>query len=78
VKRQIGESHLIPLLFSGPGISAEELLELGNDIVVKLNNDSRSAEFIEENTPEKASEISEREISVSVAINGGIPISSLW
>ena len=60
VKRQIGESHLIPLLFSGPEISAEELLELGDGIVVKLNNDSRSVEFIEENTPEKASEISER------------------
>ena len=32
VKRQIGESHLIPLLFSGPEISAEELLELGDDL----------------------------------------------
>jgi len=60
VKRQIGESHLIPLLFSGPEISAEELLELGNDIVVKLNNDCDSTEIIEENTPEKALEISER------------------
>jgi len=28
--------------------------------VVKLNNDSRSVEFIEENTPEKAAEISQR------------------
>ena len=60
VKRQIGESHLIPLLFSGPEISAEELLELGDDIVVKLNNDYGSAEFIEKNTPEKAAEVSQR------------------
>ena len=60
VKRQIGESHLIPLLFSGPEISAEELLALGDDIVVKVNNDSGSAEIIEKNTPEIASEISER------------------
>jgi len=58
VKRQIGESHLIPLLFSGPEISVEKLLELGDDIVVKLNNDCGSTEIIEKNTPEKASEIS--------------------
>ena len=60
VKRQIGESHLVPLLFSGPEISAEELLELGDDIVVKLNNDCGSTEIIEENTLEKASAISKR------------------
>lgn len=57
VAQKIGEEHLIPLVFSGESISPEQLLEMGDHLVVKLNNDCNSAQIIDKNSPEKAKEV---------------------
>ena len=49
VEQTIGERHLVPLLYSGESIDPETLLELGDDIVVKRNNDSGSVSIIRDN-----------------------------
>ncbi|NNE90833.1 MAG: hypothetical protein HKN23_04230 [Verrucomicrobiales bacterium] len=57
VRQKIGEQYLIPVLYSGDSITAEQILELGDNIVVKANHDSGSTCIIEKNTPEKAAEV---------------------
>ena len=57
VREKIGEKYLIPVLYTGDSITAEQLHSLGDNIVVKANHDSGSTRIIRENTPEKAEEI---------------------
>lgn len=57
VREKIGEKFLIPVLYSGETITAEQLHKLGGNIVVKANHDSGSTQIIRENTPEKAAEV---------------------
>ena len=57
VREKIGEKFLIPVLYSGETITAEQLHELGDNIVVKANHDSGSTRIIRENTPEIAAEV---------------------
>ncbi len=54
VRKKIGADYLIPLLYSGTDITPEELLALGDNIVVKMSHDSGSAVPITENTIEKS------------------------
>jgi len=58
VRLKIGERFLIPVLYSGESITAEQLHRLGDNIVVKANHDSGSTRIIRENTLEKAAEVS--------------------
>ncbi|MEX2578880.1 MAG: sugar-transfer associated ATP-grasp domain-containing protein [Verrucomicrobiales bacterium] len=57
VRERIGGEHLVPVLFEGKSITAEQILELGDDIVVKTNHDSGSVFVIRENTPARAAEV---------------------
>ena len=57
VQEKIGEKFLIPVLYSGESITAEQLLGLGDNIVVKANHDSGSTRIVRENSPEKAAEV---------------------
>ncbi len=54
VAATIGVDYLVPLRYAGTDLSPELLLELGDQLVVKKNNDCGSAEVIAENTPEIA------------------------
>jgi len=54
VLEKIGEEYLIPVLYTGESISADQLCALGNDIVAKASHDSNSYEIIRHNTPEVA------------------------
>ena len=54
VAARIGSEVLIPVLYSGESITAEQLHSLGDDIVAKPSHDSKSTEIIRRNTPELA------------------------
>lgn len=55
VANQIGDQYLIPLMYSGDKVDAEALIEFGDDVVIKRNDDSGSAFIIKENTRQMAS-----------------------
>lgn len=50
----IGSRHLVPLKYRGEFLDTPTLHRLGDNIVVKRNDDSGSAVIIRENTPEAA------------------------
>lgn len=77
VREKIGASHLIPLLFQGDSIAPEQLIALGNDIVVKANHDSGSVVIIRENTPEAAARACEK-IAGSLRRNYGEETREWW
>lgn len=54
VARKIGPRHLIPLKYSGENLDPDFLSRLGDNIVVKRNDDSGSAVIIRENSWEVA------------------------
>ena len=54
VADKIGDEYLIPLLFTGESISAEQLHALGDNIVAKPSHDSKSTEIIHVNTADVA------------------------
>jgi len=54
VAAKIGPEILIPVLYTGESITAEQLLALGDDIVAKPSHDSKSTEIIRSNTSEIA------------------------
>lgn len=60
VAERIGPRYLIPLLYEGASITAEQLHGLGDDIVAKPNHDSKSTEIIRKNSPEIAREAAAR------------------
>lgn len=56
VANKIGDQYLIPLIYAGDSIDPESLIEFGNDLVIKRNDDSGSAFLIRENTRKIATE----------------------
>lgn len=77
VREKLGEEYLVPLLYSGESITAEQIHSFGNDIVVKANHDSGSACVIRENTVEAADKTS-REIRKSLSVNYGERTNEWW
>jgi len=76
VAERVGEKYLIPVLFSGESITAEQILALGDDIVVKTNHDCGSVFLIDKNTPELAAEVCAK-ISASLKRDFG-RLSNQW
>jgi hypothetical protein len=77
VRERIGESYLVPLLYSGGNISAEKLHSLGDDIVAKTNHDCKSAEIIRKNTAEVAAAAVER-LNANLRRDYGEETNQVW
>ncbi|MEM0895884.1 MAG: ATP-grasp fold amidoligase family protein [Verrucomicrobiota bacterium] len=77
VRERIGEEYLVPVLFSGPSITPDELLALGDNIVVKTNHDSGSVHLIRENSRETAEAVCEK-IAQSLKVNYGRRTREWW
>ncbi len=54
VTDRVGSRYLVPLLYSGDRIDADLIYRLGNDIVVKRNDDSGSSIVLRQNTRKHA------------------------
>lgn len=60
IKDRIGDEFLIPLLYQGETITPDQLLELGDDIVVKVNHDCLSTKIIRQNSLQTSREICQK------------------
>lgn len=59
VEQKVGREYLIPLLYSGDTISADDIYHCGDGVVVKRNNDSGSASIIDTNSRALSTEVAE-------------------
>ncbi|MDF1753754.1 MAG: ATP-grasp fold amidoligase family protein [Verrucomicrobiales bacterium] len=60
VAERIGEEYLVPLLYCSETITPEQILECGDDIVVKRNDNSGSVYLVSKNSESLAQSISEK------------------
>ena len=77
VGERIGTEYLIPLLYSGERITAEQLLGLGDNIVAKASHDYKSAQLIRRNSLE-ISTMAVKRLELTLRINFVLETNQVW
>lgn len=77
VRDRIGPDCLVPLLYSGESITEQQILGLGDNLVIKASHDSRSTEIIRRNSPAIA-EAAAKRIRAKLRTNYGLATNQFF